>query len=87
MSVTDGEAHTHTESGEEKEGEGKVLQRRRALYQFDARNHDEVSFMPGDIIEVSPRISGRRFRGKDASVNAHKQLVKVAPLLIPQLCV
>lgn len=58
MSVTDGETHIHTESGEEKEGEGKVLQRRRALYQFDARNHDEVSFMPGDIIEVSPRISG-----------------------------
>lgn len=27
--------------------------RRRALYQFDARNHDELSFMPGDIITVS----------------------------------
>lgn len=26
---------------------------RRALYQFDARNHDELSFMPGDIITVS----------------------------------
>lgn len=27
--------------------------RYRALYQFDARNHDELSFMPGDIITVS----------------------------------
>ncbi|KAK3893529.1 hypothetical protein Pcinc_002655 [Petrolisthes cinctipes] len=44
---------TLPESGGEKAGEGKVLQRRRALYQFDARNHDEVSFMPGDIIEVT----------------------------------
>ena len=24
----------------------------RALYQFDARNADEISFMPGDIITV-----------------------------------
>lgn len=27
--------------------------RYRALYQFDARNHDELSFMPGDIITVT----------------------------------
>ena len=26
--------------------------KRRALYQFDARNADEISFMPGDIIVV-----------------------------------
>ncbi|MPC28154.1 Intersectin-1 [Portunus trituberculatus] len=34
--------------GENKEG----VMKRRALYQFDARNADEISFMPGDIIVV-----------------------------------
>ncbi|XP_045103346.1 intersectin-2-like isoform X19 [Portunus trituberculatus] len=35
--------------GENKEG----VMKRRALYQFDARNADEISFMPGDIIVVT----------------------------------
>ena len=29
----------------------------RALYQFDARNADELSFMPGDIIAVGSTAS------------------------------
>ncbi|XP_071543654.1 intersectin-1-like isoform X12 [Panulirus ornatus] len=33
--------------------ENAVIVRRRALYQFDARSHDEISFMPGDIIVVT----------------------------------
>ena len=43
---SDKEANAVTE--ENKEG----VMKRRALYQFDARNADEISFMPGDIIVV-----------------------------------
>lgn len=28
-------------------------QKAKALYQFDARNHDELSLIPGDIVLVS----------------------------------
>lgn len=34
-------------------GQGEGVMRRRALYQFDARNTDEISFMPGDVIVVT----------------------------------
>ncbi|KAK7066311.1 Intersectin 1 (SH3 domain protein) [Halocaridina rubra] len=32
---------------------GGGAMRYRALYQFDARNHDELSFMPGDVITIT----------------------------------